>query len=250
MANTLGPCPSVASTGHDLRALRSDVAEQDKGLWTNGGLLRDELSKDAQFMASSGDLDSVVCTTRTNRLPPIHDSQERTMSTNSRIRKTLWSLTLAASSVALTATTASADPSDGLPFDVSIRADAVVDGFCAPEVPHQLLSGTGHATHMGRIAVTGEACVGGDGVANWIAANGDTITIEFTTIVTGPPNPDGSIPVAFPALDVSGTGRFANVVLGPAPLQANVYFLPDGNAYLDAWVNTTISYDASDRSDH
>jgi hypothetical protein len=49
---------------------------------------------------------------------------------------------------------------------------------------------------------------------------------------------------------VSGTGRFANVVLGSAPLEANVYFLPDGNAYLDAWVNSTISYDASDRSDH
>jgi hypothetical protein len=172
------------------------------------------------------------------------------MSTNSRIRRTLWSLSLAASAVALTGATASADAINRLPFDVEIQADAVIDGFCAPEVPRQVLSGTGHATHMGRIAVTGEACVGGDGVANWIAANGDTITIEFTTVVTGPPNPDGSIPVAFPALDVSGTGRFANVVLGPAPLQANVYFLPDGNAYLDAWVDTTISYSASDRSNH
>lgn len=172
------------------------------------------------------------------------------MGTNSRVRRTLWSLALAASAVALTGTSVSADPVDGLPFKVSIQADAVTDGFCAPEVPRQVLSGTGIASHMGRIAVTGEACVGGDGVANWIAANGDTITIEFTTVVTGPPNLDGSIPVAFPALDVSGTGRFANVVLGSAPLEANVYFLPDGNAYLDAWVNTTISYDASDRSDH
>ncbi len=171
------------------------------------------------------------------------------MSTNSRTHKTLWSLALAASAVALTGNAASADPVDALPFNVSIQADAVNNGSCGDEVPRQVLSGTGHATHMGRIAVTGEACLGGDGVANWIAPNGDTITIEFTTVVTGAPNPDGSIPVAFPALDVSGTGRFANVVLGPAPLQANVYFLPDGNAYLDAWVNTTISYDASDRSD-
>lgn len=173
------------------------------------------------------------------------------MNISSRIRRALAALAVAVPTVAFAAATASAERPGDLPFAVEIQADAVVDGtFCDGGAPHQVLAGTGRATHMGRITVLGEACAGGNGTAHWIAANGDMITIEFTTVVTGAPDPDdGSVPVAFPAIDVSGTGRFANVVLGDAPLEAIVHFLPDGNAHLDAWVDGTISYDASDRSD-
>lgn len=77
-------------------------------------------------------------------------------------------------------------------------------------VPLAVITGTGHATHMGRLTITGETC-GLVGVANWIAANGDTISNEFNTLVTGPPNEDGAIPIAFEAVSVSGTGRFTDV---------------------------------------
>ena len=173
------------------------------------------------------------------------------MSTTSLISRALAALALMLSAVAFTATTASAEPADGRPFRVTIQADAINDNdpSCGSTGPHQILTGTGHATHMGRLTITGETCAAGNGVANWIAANGDMITIEFTTVVTGPPNPDGSLPVAFPALSVSGTGRFTNVVLEDTPLQATVFFAPDGSgAHLEAWLDSRISYDASDRS--
>jgi len=158
-------------------------------------------------------------------------------------------LALAFSAVALTTTSASAEPDNGRPFKISITSEFVNQAEeCAPGVPLAILSGSGKATHMGRVTVTGETC-GLEGVANWIAANGDTISIQFLTVVTGPPNDDDSIPIAFQALEVWGTGRFTNVVLDETPLVGVAWFFPDGSGgRLEAGNETRISYDASDRS--
>ncbi len=168
-------------------------------------------------------------------------------------RTSAIAMLISAATMGAGASSAGADPgasSGDRPFHVSIQADATVVGLCAPGVPLQELSGSGDATHMGRITVTGQVCAGGDGVALWTAANGDSLVIDFSTVFAGPPNPDGSIPVYFPANDVSGTGRFADVALGNLPLEALVTFDASGNSHIDAWLDSTISYNASDRSQH
>ena len=173
-----------------------------------------------------------------------------TMNPSNRIGRGLAAVLLALSAVALTTTAASAEPDNGRPFKIFISSEFLNQpGECAPGVPPATLTGTGHATHMGRLTITGETC-GLGGVANWIAANGDTISIEFNTVVTGPPNDDGSIPIAFKALDVTGTGRFTNVAFeNDTPLVGLAWFYPDGSGgRLEAGSDTRIFYDASDRS--
>lgn len=171
------------------------------------------------------------------------------MNMSTRIGRGLAAIALALSAVALTTTAASAEPDNGRPFRISVSSEFLnQEEECAPGVPLATITGTGKATHMGRLTITGESC-GLVGVANWIAANGDTISIEFNTVVTGPANDDGSIPIAFEALNVTGTGRFTNVVLDETPLVGLAWFFPDGSGgRLEAWNDTRISYDASDRS--
>lgn len=166
------------------------------------------------------------------------------MTTHSLIGRLLAVVALVFAAVAV-ANPAAATPDHGRPFHVSIQADVGVPGADGC----QELSGTGLATHMGRIAVTGQACADGTGVATWAAANGDTLVFSFVTVPTGPPNADGSIPVAFVAYDTVGTGRFVGATVDGA-LQALVYPAPDGSSHLVAWLDSTIQYDASNRSAH
>ncbi len=165
------------------------------------------------------------------------------MRTHSLIGRLLAVVALVVAGMAAAAMPAAAAPDQGRPFHVSIQADATVPGADGC----QELSGTGLASHMGRIAVTGEACADGTGVATWTAANGDTIVFYFYTVPTGPPNADGSIPVEFVCYAIEGTGRFADVAVDGA-LQALVYPAADGSLHLDAWLDSTIYYDASNRS--
>ena len=163
------------------------------------------------------------------------------MRTHSLIGRLLTVGALGVAVLAASAAPAAATPDHGRPFHVSIQADVAAGDGC------EELSGTGLASHMGRIAVTGQACADGTGVAIWTAANSDTITFYFYTVPTGPPNADGSLPVEFVCYAIEGTGRFVDVDVDGA-LQALVYPAADGSAHLVAWLDSTIYYDASDRS--
>lgn len=137
------------------------------------------------------------------------------------------------------------------PFNVSIESVFTPGGDCAPGIPRGLITGTGTASHLGRITVSGFGCQGADGEITWTAANGDAIMITFTTVVTGPPNSDGSLPVILPDSNVEGTGRFEGVAfVGDAELTGTLTFDdPSGlSGRLDAELRGgLIQYDASNR---
>lgn len=136
------------------------------------------------------------------------------------------------------------------PFRVTQEADFVTVGTCAFGAPLQVIAGTGHATHLGRFESYGETCLSSPtNLITWTAANGDSITIEYTTEV-GPVGPDGSASISFSAVATSGTGRFERVTLGEGdPLAGTVWFAPDGlSGHLEVSLDGTIAYAASDRS--
>ena len=165
------------------------------------------------------------------------------MRTHSLIGRLLTVGALGVAVLAAAATPAAAAPDHGRPFHASLQVDVAAPAADGCEE----LSGTGFASHMGRITESGEACADGTGVSTWTAANGDTITFYFYTVPTGPPNADGSLPVEFVCYAIEGTGRFVDVDVDGA-LQALVYPAADGSAHLVAWLDSTIYYDASSRS--
>lgn len=138
------------------------------------------------------------------------------------------------------------------PFHVTQSADFVTVGTCAGGAPFQEIRGVGQASHLGRFHSSGVACLSDPtNVITWTAANGDTIVIEYTAEI-GPIGPDGSASIAFQTVATTGTGRFAEVSFGGAPLAGTVWFSPDGlSGHLEVSNSDgTITYDASDRSDH
>lgn len=164
------------------------------------------------------------------------------MRTHSLIGRLLAVVALVVAVLAATAAPAAAAPDHGRPFHLTFQAD----GSAPDELGCATTSGTGHATHMGRITATADTC-GYSGVATWTAANGDTITIDFHTEFMGI-NDDGAVILLMPADAVVGTGRFVDVALDGPGLNALVYYNADGSFHMVAWMDTTIYYDASARS--
>ena len=152
--------------------------------------------------------------------------------------------------VGVMASAATAGADEPRPFHFSEQADFYVDGECSPGVPLQVITGTGIGSHLGRVSIAGEACLGADsGNVAWTAANEDEINIRYRLVLLAPPGQDGSAPIELHALEVTGTGRFENVRLGDEPLSGTIWFFdPLGLAgHLEAEVMSTIIYDASDR---
>jgi hypothetical protein len=136
------------------------------------------------------------------------------------------------------------------PLHVTQTADFVTVDTCEFGAPLQVITGTGQATHLGRFESYGVACLSSStNFVTWTVANGDTITIEYTSEI-GPIGDDGSASIAFEAVATTGTGRFANVSFGEGDLLAGtVWFALDGSGHLEVSLDGTITYDASDRSD-
>ena len=135
------------------------------------------------------------------------------------------------------------------PFHASIESDFVTVGTCDHGAPLQEITGTGHASHMGRIEIVGDTCLSQPtGFVTWTAANGDQIMMEFETVL-GEIGSDGSASISMPAVVVVGTGKFANVSFGEGgALVGTVWFDQFGGGHIEAIVDGTIIYDASDRS--
>ena len=136
------------------------------------------------------------------------------------------------------------------PFRFSQQSEFYVIGECESGAPLQEISGTGHATHLGRMTVFGHACADAEtGNVTWTAANGDEIRIVFATVLLGPPGPDGSAPVTTHALAVTGTGRFADVEFGEGSPTGTIWFddMSGLSGHIETELISTITYDASDR---
>ena len=170
-----------------------------------------------------------------------------------RFGRLLGALAIATSFVTVGATGASAGNMVERPFDVSIQSEFVtvpVDTEVCPSGYLQLISGTGLASHMGRLTLHGESCLGsGAGVVTWVAANGDEITHVYTSAI-GEIGPDGSTWIEFSDDATYGTGRFDPVSLGEGPLAGTVWFFDQYGmtGMLVAEYHGTITYDASNRS--
>jgi hypothetical protein len=79
-----------------------------------------------------------------------------------------------------------------------------------PPFARVLIEATGNATHLGRFTVENRHVVpfvtSGSGSYEFTAANGDTLTADFT--ITATPTPDGLFIVVEIATITGGTGRF------------------------------------------
>ena len=168
-----------------------------------------------------------------------------------RLRALVVLIVLAAGAIAVGNSPASAGADQPRPFRVSVESEFSVVGTCDSGAPLQVITGTGRAQHLGRFDILGQACLDGSpGVVTWTAANGDEITIDFLVEI-GPIGPDGSGPISFITLAVSGTGRFANVALGEDDALAGTVWFFDEFGFsgrLEGGIDGTITYDASDRS--
>lgn len=158
---------------------------------------------------------------------------------------------LATGTIAFGSSPASAGANKPRPFRASLESEFSVVDTCDSGAPLQVITGTGHALHLGRFDILGQACLDGTpGVVTWTAANGDEITIDFLGEI-GPIGPDGSGPISFLTLSVSGTGRFSNVAFGEGGVLAGTVWFFDEFGFsgrLEAGLDGTITYDASDRS--
>ena len=102
-----------------------------------------------------------------------------------------------------------------VPFHATIDTQPVVTGFCGPTCLQLQISGSGVATHLGRMTTTGPSQVNlaaatQTGDFTLAAANGDTLAIEIdgSVIFTGP-NPTDPVQFTGSWTVTSGTGRFA-----------------------------------------
>ena len=99
-----------------------------------------------------------------------------------------------------------------VPFKGSLEGVETITPLADPFI-FALLNGTGHATHLGRFTLVGPHTVN-LATSTWIgslaftAANGDTLTADFTGTATGPPT-NGVESTMETAVITGGTGRFA-----------------------------------------
>jgi hypothetical protein len=147
-----------------------------------------------------------------------------------------------------------ANAGDGLqtrPFHATLESDFATIGVCEYGAPLQVLSGTGQATHLGRFEIEGVACLSHPtNLITWTAANGDVLNIEYYAVI-GPIGPDGSATIELPAVSATGTGRFAEVAFGVGDVLAGtVWFAPDGTGHINASVDGTLTFNASNGSVH
>ena len=167
-----------------------------------------------------------------------------------RTLSTLVVVVMALGLMAASAGVASAGDGTPRPFRFSEQADFEIEGTCESGAARTVITGSGRGTHLGHVSIAGYQCAGEEtGVVIWTTANRDEIVIVFSSQLLGPPEPDGSAPIAFYAVDVSGTGRFENVDLGDEPLVGTVWFYDETGAtgHLETAIDGTIIYDASER---
>ena len=101
-----------------------------------------------------------------------------------------------------------------VPFRAVVDTEINMAGVCGPGCLVLGISGTGHATHMGSLQISGPSQIDftsflQSGVSTLTAANGDTLIISFAgTFVPEGPDPAG--PVSFEGhwAVISGTGHF------------------------------------------
>ncbi len=165
----------------------------------------------------------------------------------SRTWRILVTVFVAIGLLATMTSVASAGADKARPFHVTEVAEFEFDGTCT------VITGSGLASHLGRIEISGEECPGAQyGTVTWTAANGDEITISFTSAITGPVDPTDPTPnefyIEFYAEEVSGTGRFEAVELGSEPLKGTVTFYDEFglSGRIEAGIDGVITYDASD----
>lgn len=141
------------------------------------------------------------------------------------------------------------------PFRVSLEfAGSVIGppgsfGCESPSLPAQMTGG-GHATHMGKIDVDGFVCqnvitgVLTNGLATYVAANGDSVSVAITGQAYL--NPDGTFTGDGSSTFLGGTGRFESVG-GSWTWTMTGMFLPDGTTLTALQGDGWIAYNASDR---
>ncbi len=136
------------------------------------------------------------------------------------------------------------------PLRVSLDFDAVAPTFeCAPGLVPSGAEGTGHLSHLGRVEISGGQCNDfatlklTDGFGTYVAANGDSIDVEYTGQAYPSPvgfDGEGSADI------VGGTGRF-EAAFGQFDFTFTTFLSPDGSSRTlldgDGW----ITYDASNR---
>ena len=98
-----------------------------------------------------------------------------------------------------------------VPFKGSLQGPFIITPLTPPEA-HVLIEGTGNATHLGRFTVeiphlVSFATFTGSGTYVFTAANGDTLTADFTGVATPTGNPD-ELAIVENAIVTGGTGRF------------------------------------------
>lgn len=107
-----------------------------------------------------------------------------------------------------------ASATDQVPFRALIDTQPMMVGFCGPGCLQFAISGTGHATHLGRTEIAGPSQVNvvlgqQTGTSTLTAANGDTIVIAFVgTVDFQGPNPTDPVSFQGEWQVIAGTGRF------------------------------------------
>ena len=147
-------------------------------------------------------------------------------------------------------------------FQYVTQVDPMPEGIqCSDELVPFRATGSGTASHLGRIDVLIEACSDGFvlegtsvGTAKFTAANGDELVIGFegeytTEFVTGTPLTAVSVLEA-PAIpeETTGTGRFAHAKVTGINVDTSVYDLFTLTGTGTGVGSGTIAYDASDRA--
>jgi hypothetical protein len=100
-----------------------------------------------------------------------------------------------------------------VPFRGSLEGDVAVTPIDPPLIVAVVISGTGNASHLGQFAISIPHVVNrgtrtGAGVYQFTAANGDTVTADFTG-ESAPTDTPGVLAIVEVATITSGTGRFA-----------------------------------------
>ncbi len=103
---------------------------------------------------------------------------------------------------------------DTVPFKAAIHTEAIATGPCGSACLSLNITGTGHGSHFGRMAIAGPSQIdfltgNQTGTSTLFAADGSTILISFAgTFVPTGPDPDD--PATFQGMWIveSGTGRF------------------------------------------
>lgn len=147
---------------------------------------------------------------------------------------------------------AAADPGaeKARPLTVSLDFSGTDATFtCDPGLVPAGQAGTGHLSHLGRVELSGGHCNNfatlefTDGFATYVAANGDTIDIEYSgQAVLTPEGFEGSGTGEI----VGGTGRFASAS-GEIDFAFTTTLFPDGTDQTLVDGEGWIAYDASDR---